>query len=122
MVHVLLHCQVQGLLCECAPGDSLLVPAYWFVHTQLSQPACVSLQLQLTPQPRRLNSPQALQLQLSRMVEVQFGAEAGPANTRKWLQVCGVCASHWLVRHAADAQLEPAWTRQRLAGLCTLDS
>jgi hypothetical protein len=73
-----------------------MVPAYWFMHTQLCQPACVGLVLQLHPQPCRLNSPQALQLQCCRMVEVFFGAEAGPANTRKWLQVCnkvhGVCA------------------------------
>lgn len=82
-------------MCELAPGDSLLVPAYWFLHCQLQQPACVNLEVQLTAQPARLSSPPALLLQLSRMMELWFGAEAGPANVRKWfkVKVCGVAQS-----------------------------
>jgi hypothetical protein len=30
-VHVSLQ-QVHGMVCELAPGDSLLIPAYWFVQ------------------------------------------------------------------------------------------
>jgi hypothetical protein len=63
------------------------VPAYWFMHSQLVQPACVSLEVQLTPQPTRLSSPPALLLQASRMMELWFGAEAGPANVRRWFKV-----------------------------------
>lgn len=57
------------------------------MHSQLVQPACVSLQVQLTPQPSRLSSPPALLLQASRMTELWFGAETGPANVRRWFQV-----------------------------------
>lgn len=76
-----------GLLCDLAPGDSLVVPAYWFVHAQLMQPACVSLELQLQPLSTRLRPPAALVLQLSRMMEGWFAAEVGPANVRRWFQV-----------------------------------
>lgn len=79
--------QVQGFVCDLSPGDTLLVPAYCFVHSQLTQPACVSLEVHLTAQPARLSSPGALMLQLSRMMELWFSAEAGPANVRKWFQV-----------------------------------
>lgn len=81
-------CQVcGGLLCDLAPGDSLLVPAYWFVHSQLMQPACVSLSINLKAGPSRLISPPALLLQLSRMMELWFAAAAGPANIRGWFKV-----------------------------------
>lgn len=80
-------CQVQGLLVDLGPRDTLLVPAYWCVHSQLMQPACVGLEVGLTQGPDRLSSPAALLLQASRMLELWFGAEAGPANIRKWLLV-----------------------------------
>lgn len=95
---LLLCVQVRGVLCDLSPGDSLVIPAYTTVHAQLMQPACVSLSLQLQPLPSRISSPPALVLQASRMVELWFAAEAGAANVRKWLQVCGACGG---VPHAA---------------------
>lgn len=101
--------QVCGLVCDLSPGDTLYIPGYWFVHSQLMQPACVGLELcLLSPQQQqqqlsgsiatasaaavRLSSPSALLLQLSRMIELWFGAEAGPANVRRWLLVSyGLC-------------------------------
>lgn len=85
---------MQGLVCELSPGDTLLVPAYWFVHSQLQQPACVALVLHLQPLPSKLLSREALLLQLSRMIECWVGAEVGTANVRQWILVSHVRALH----------------------------
>lgn len=79
--------QVEGLVCELNPGDTLIVPAYWFMHSELQTPCCCSLELQLSPKPDKLLSDGALQLQLSRMIETWVGQECGSASVRRWLQV-----------------------------------
>lgn len=79
--------QVSGLVCELSPGDTLLVPAYWFMHSQLQQPACVALVIHLQPLPSKLLDCNGLLLQLSRMIECWVGAEVGTANIRQWLMV-----------------------------------
>lgn len=79
-------------MCELSPGDTLLVPAYWFVHQQLQQPACVALVLQLQPRLNKLMSRDALLMQLSRMIECWVAAEMGTANVRKWLLVSWLAA------------------------------
>lgn len=53
--------QVRGLVCSLAPGDSLLIPAYWFLHCQLEQPQSVSLTVQLHPLPLKLICPGKVQ-------------------------------------------------------------
>lgn len=85
-----------------------MVPAYWCVHSHLMQPACVGLEVVLTQGPDHLSSPAAILLQASRMLELWFGAEAGPANIRKWLLVrhlnscCNVvdCGSCFNTQHS----------------------
>eukprot|EP00775_Hariotina_reticulata_P005203 gene5203-5441_t len=77
--------EVTGRVCSIAPGDALLVPAYWFLHCQLQQPQCVCLTLRLHPRPEKLICPDALVVQLSRMIELWVAAEMGTANVRQWL-------------------------------------
>jgi hypothetical protein len=74
-------------VCDLNPGDTLLVPAYWWVHSELLQPDSCCLTVKLQPGPERCYSKGALLLQLSRMIEVQIAAEVGPANVRRRIMV-----------------------------------
>ena len=79
--------QVRGLVSDLNPGDCLLVPAFWWVHSELLQPNSCCLTLKLQPGPERCYSKGALLLQLNRMIEVQTAAGVGQANVRKLLLV-----------------------------------
>lgn len=88
--------QVRGLVVELAPGDSLVVPAYWFLHSQLMGPHTLSLVVGLLPGAQRVMCAEALQLQVARMAEVWLATEVGAPNVRKWLQVRGISVLGWM--------------------------
>jgi hypothetical protein len=75
------------MVCDLRPGDALLVPGGWWVHTQLLQPNTCALTLQLHPGPERVATKGSLLLQLSRCIEAWTAGTVGVANTRNQLMV-----------------------------------
>jgi hypothetical protein len=105
------------MVCDLRPGDALVVPGGWWVHTQLLQPNSCALTLQLHPGPERVATKGALLLQLSRCIEAWTAGAVGVANTRGQLLVR--CSLH---QAAMQAKLDSALPAPHLPRLLAIQS
>ena len=78
---------LRGAEAVLAPGDVLVVPAWWWVHAELLEPECVALEMELYPSRRAALPARAVPAALGEALEARLAEAEGARHVRRWLQL-----------------------------------